>query len=637
MYLKQLEIEGYKNFRSPFSIAFSNVLNVIVGENSSGKSAIIDALRLLLLEDEFGRSAILDTDFNRPFNKPKEQTKSFRIHGKFDGMPQEQKVAFLPWTDLNGQASLTLLVDNKQNRYGRYKRALWGGASRSSMFERELFETINCIYLPPLRDALSKLQEGRGSRLARLLRNLNSKTLNEAKQKDELHPLEKEVRDFNEKLATASGESIDRANELIRGRLREALGTVFGQDTNIRFSEINFNRIVENLRLLFFPQANIKVSREDFRSLEENSLGYNNLLYLATVLAELADVAVTTEEPEYLKILLIEEPEAHLHPQLQIMLLKYLEKTAIEKDVQIIVTTHSPVLASSISLDSVIHLSALSQEPIAVPINSCGLLPNSTTFMNRWLDVTKSTLLFARGVILVEGIAEAMLLPELTKQVLKEFNSLLPKDSVKRLPESLEEGGVSVINMNGIYFRHFVQLFANIGTDDAQNIPIRCAGITDNDPPPESQPTPSNPVQGKNPALNLVDIINKSEWARLYHNKLKTFEYDLAMEADNLKVLASVAKSLVMTNGPIKKTYEKYEEIDWSTATEDQKAEAANYLLNQIEKGEFAQAVASKISSQGQAALKIPEYIRKAVIWACGRLPDELLEETGDSGEQDLQ
>lgn len=630
MFLKQLDIEGYKNFRSPFSIIFSNALNVIVGENSSGKSAIIDAIRLLLLEDEFGRSPVSDTDFNRPFDSPGAQAKSFRIHGKFDGMSQEQSVAFLPWTDLKGQASLTLLVDNKQNHYGRYKRALWGGVSRSSMFERELFDMINCIYLPPLRDAESKLQEGKGSRLARLLKNLNSKALNEAQKKDELHPLEEKVKAFNEQLAIDPKESIDKANKLIRGRLIEALGTVFGQDTNIRFSETKFNRIVENLRLLFFPKANTIVSRDDFRSLEENSLGYNNLLYLATVLAELTDAAAVAEEPEYLKILLIEEPEAHLHPQLQIMLLRYLDKTAKEKDMQIIVTTHSPVLASSVSLDSVIHLSAVSQEPMAVSLSSCGLSLTSASFINRWLDVTKSTLLFARGVILVEGIAEAMLLPELAKQVLKEFNDTLPGDSANKLPDSLEEGGVSAINMNGIYFKHFMQLFSNIDSDNAHNIPIRCAGITDNDPPKESKPTASKPVQGCNPALKLQDTINKSKWARLYPNRLKTFEYDLAMEADNLKVLIPVAKSLVMTNGPIKNNYTQFEKIDWNTATEQQKADTAYYLLDQIEieKGEFAQAVNSILSSKEQV-LKVPEYICKAVIWACGGVPDEASRKTG--------
>ncbi len=86
MYLKQLEIEGYKNFRSPFIVTFSDALNLIVGENGSGKSAIIDAIRLLLLEDEYGRSPVSDTDFNRPFDKPKEQARSLRIRGRFDGL-----------------------------------------------------------------------------------------------------------------------------------------------------------------------------------------------------------------------------------------------------------------------------------------------------------------------------------------------------------------------------------------------------------------------------------------------------------------------------------------------------------------------------------------------------------------------
>ncbi len=76
MYLKQLDIEGYKNFRSPFSIAFSNALSVIVGENGSGKTAIIDAVRLLLLEDEFGRSPESDSDFNLPFTITMDKTSS---------------------------------------------------------------------------------------------------------------------------------------------------------------------------------------------------------------------------------------------------------------------------------------------------------------------------------------------------------------------------------------------------------------------------------------------------------------------------------------------------------------------------------------------------------------------------------
>lgn len=418
MYLRLLEIEGYKPFSDKFVIEIQNGLNVLVGENGVGKSAIIDAIRLMLLEDEFGRSPVSDTDFHRPFREPMAQAGSFRLRCQFADLSSTETIAFLPWSDLEGHASLTLVVDNKPNYAGRYKRVLWGGASRSSIFEWELFDTINCVYLPPLRDAEGKLREGKASRLARLLRKLNKRSLKDAKSNNEPHPLEKKVREFNAELSGDDNESIAKANRLIRERLIEALGGVFGQDTHIQFSEASFTRIVESLRMLFFPEANTSASHDMFRSLEENSLGYNNLLYLATVLAELTE---TTESQEYFRLLLIEEPEAHLHPQLQVRLLKYLEKTATEKKVQVIVTTHSPVLAASVSLDSLVHLCISNDEtPQATSLSKCGLTKESTAFVNRWLDVTKSTLLFAKGVILVEGIAEAMLLPVLAKTILRQ-------------------------------------------------------------------------------------------------------------------------------------------------------------------------------------------------------------------------
>lgn len=634
MYLKEISIQGFRCFKDHFTARFSNGLNVIVGENGAGKTTIINSIRQLLQDSESGLYNITEDDFHREFAPEAQPSPYFSIVANFCDLEDEEKINFLPWTGGTDTALLNLYVENKESR-GRYKRIIWGGKSKSTQFENELIDSIHCIYLPPLRDAESKLSNGRQSRLSKLLRALNRKELRKCKKDNQPHPLESSVKEFNYQLAINDDFTIKKANELIKAQLKESIGSHFSQNTVIQFAENDFTKIVENLRLLFFPNLSTS-DHQLFRSLSQNSLGYNNLLYIASVLAELTLDDQEPDQASSFKILLIEEPEAHLHPQLQIRLLSHLKQVAEKKsnNVQVIVTTHSTVLAASVSIDSIIHLSK-GDSPVATPLNTCALPTKSKNFINRWLDVTKSNLMFASGVILVEGIAEQMVIPELAKSVLNG-----QPDGRK----NLEDQGISVINMNGIYFNHFMRLYSNFEAFDDEElqkgeaIPIRCAGVTDRDPPRvdstndgtgkpikvQAAPYEGNISEGSNPAIKLADAVSTSRNVRIYVSKFKTFEYDLAMEGNNAAIMAKIISSLwpakTESEGSVKAKLKIIQDTDWTQKTSQEKAGAAFELLKRIEnkdvgKGIFAQTLSDQLSL-GLVSLIVPQYLKDAISWA---------------------
>ena len=96
-----------------------------------------------------------------------------------------------------------------------------------------------------------------------------------------------------------------------------------------------------------------------------------------------------------------------------------------------------------------------------------------TVFLEKFLDVTKSNLFFAKGVILVEGDGENILLPTIAKQ----------------LGRSLEDYGVSIINIGNTAFARYAKIFQrkNLPEPNSEELwnPIRVACLRDLDIWPE--------------------------------------------------------------------------------------------------------------------------------------------------------
>ena len=534
------------------------------------------------------------------------------ISADLTALSEDEKIAFLSWCDSNFEGHLHLQISENPIKPGTSKWRYWGGQASAGIFEDSTFDWIECIYLPPLRDAESKLSAGKRSRIAALLKKQYG---------EDAIPLVETVKRFNDSIVQGeegrdSGVSI--VQRAINKKIDESLGKQLGQSINLQFTETSFNKIVENIRMVFFPGSG-ETDIIKFRDLATNSLGYNNLLYIATVLSELELV----KESDVFTVLLIEEPEAHLHPQLQIKFIKYLESLSTTlPNAQIIVSTHSPVLASSVSIDKLIVITGTKTSISATTISEKDFQdPLAEKYINRWLDVTKSTMLFSRGIILVEGIAEALVIPRLAELVLKKYND--ERNDAQKLGVSLDEMGISIININGINFKYFMKLFGNFQGSSGPCIPIYCAGITDRDPEKSVFPKIGEAVEGQNPALEYAEEINSTERTRLYTSPLKTFEYDLAIY--NPVCFANVLKQLWRTeDGPVCNELDEIINRGERYDSPSQLAEDAKYIYKHIEdssvgKGIFAQVLAEQIPDD----FIIPQYIINAVLWACGGIQDD--------------
>jgi putative ATP-dependent endonuclease of OLD family len=247
---------------------------------------------------------------------------------------------------------------------------------------------------------------------------------------------------------------------------------------------------------------------------------------------------------------------------------------------QIFISSHSPTITSKANLDSLIVLQNQNQNVSALSLNNSELDTNNKKYLHKFLDVTKSQLFFANGVIFVEGISEALLLSTFSKILGGEYQ--------------LDKNGIEIVNINGVAFSHFAKLFNS--ADVGKRLNSRAAIITDDDRTLEvesSRAMKALALQGGSIKVMLGKV---------------TFEYELFVAGENKVILNSIFANI---RPRASANIEANEDVDQYA-----KNFVAKVTANQA-KSELAHQLAIKLEEDAELRDEfiVPKYIEEAIKW----------------------
>lgn len=652
MYLKYIQIVNFKNLKAA-RFEFAKGANTIIGENDSGKSNALTAIRILLDDNYYYNTKRLkETDFSYAlgdwrghwiiisafFDEISREDKSNEFCAELT--PEQENIDFLKsyirCADKEfGTVSLFI-------RPCRAKRAELAEAAQNGTFEAvrsqiklsdyefyytsrsqadftdenvyksivgdicagqyvnpedddqsvlgskidimNVWQHISTVFIDALRDVESELRKPK-SPIRQIIDTIEGNI-----EETDIDDIKRKISELNQKISHIP--QVSDIGSQVNQKLLEMIGAIYSPEIKLE------SRLKEDFATL---ARYLTISPSNQKDIDLLGLGHLNILYIAMKLVEFE----VNRNRELLNIMIIEEPEAHIHTHIQKTLFNNLQVT--HTYTQVVMSTHSTHLSEVSDIEKVNVMKKVDEQTSLVMKPTNGLDQfgadvleykgiSFSKILSRYLDAKRSVLLFSKGVIMVEGDGEEILIPALVKKV---------------LGVSLDEMGIGLINIGSVGFENVACIF------DESRLQRKCSIVTDLDVVVDGAKKSSQVAmdRGASRREKLSRLFDANPYVSAFYAP-HTLEVDFASEDNNKRFVCAIIKRAYKDAA----TKEKHV-LAVKSGTEAERYDSVMTVAKNIKKGWYATLLAEKID----AGATIPMYILDAIAFVAKDILSEKL------------